>query len=80
MEDWKSAGCGSTEPALPGLCHTMEWILPLMIFGLVGGSPGFMRGKLLWFILRDGVNWSRCNLETVYEQEEAQVYTDDIRW
>ena len=39
-----------------------------------------MRGKLLWFILRDGVNWSPCNLETVCEQEYAQVYTDDIRW
>ena len=22
MEDWKSPGCGSTEQALPGLCHT----------------------------------------------------------
>ena len=22
MEVWKSAGCGSTEQALPGLCHT----------------------------------------------------------
>ena len=22
MEFWKSAGCGSTEQALPGLCHT----------------------------------------------------------
>ena len=25
MEDWKSAGCGSTEQALPGLCHT-QWL------------------------------------------------------
>ena len=33
-----------------------------------------MRGKLLWFILRDGVNWSPCSLETVCEQEYAQVY------
>ena len=39
------------------------------IFGLVGGSPAFMRGKLLWFILCDGVNWSPCNLDIVYEQE-----------
>ena len=70
MEDWKSAGCGSTEQALPGLCHT-PWngYLLWWIFGLVGGLPGFMRGKLLWFILRDGVNWSPCNLKTVCEQE-----------
>ena len=49
-------------------------------FGLEGRSPGFMRGKLLRFILHDGVNWIPCNLETVCEQEYAQVYTDDIRW
>ena len=60
--------------------HTMKWILPLWNFGLEGRSPGFMWGKLLWFILRDGVKWSPCNLETVCKQEYAQVYTDDIRW
>ena len=47
---------------------------------MVGRSPGFMRGELLWFILRDGVNWSPCNLEMVCEQEYAQLYTDDIRY
>ena len=30
---------------------------------------GFMRDKLQWFILRDEVNWSPCNLDTVCEQE-----------